>query len=110
MKPVRVSMIAVVLGLLVAVPGAWAQDPIHKMGRGIVNVLTGWIEMPRQMQLGSRETNPLVGASMGLAKGVGLTILRMGVGAYEAVTCPIPYPGHFDSPYQQMELPDYAWE
>ena len=22
---------------------AWAQDPIHKMGRGLVNVLTGWI-------------------------------------------------------------------
>ena len=110
MKHIRLSGIAIVVGLLVAVPGVWAQDPIHKMGRGVVNILTGWIELPKQMHLGAQESNPVVGIGTGLAKGVGLTILRLGVGAYETVTCPIPYPGHFDSPYQPMELPDYAWE
>ena len=40
---------------------AWAQDPIHKMGRGIVNALTGWIELPKHVHLGSREDNPVTG-------------------------------------------------
>ena len=89
---------------------AWAQDPIHKMGRGLVNVLTGWIELPKQVHLGSQEDNPVIGLGRGLLKGAGLTLLRGGVGIYEAVTFPLPYPKDFASPYEPMELPDYAWE
>ena len=89
---------------------AWAQDPIHKIGRGLVNVLTGWIEIPKQIHLGKQEDNPLVGIGRGALKGAGLTILRAGVGIYEALTFPIPYPKKFASPYEPMELPDYAWE
>ncbi len=105
----RIAIIAVGL-VSVSAPCAWAQDPIHKMGRGVVNVLTSWIELPKQLHLGSQEDNPVVGIGMGLAKGVSLMVLRIGVGAYEAVTFPIPYPRQFASPYEQMELPDYAWE
>ena len=102
---------AIVMGLtLSAMPQAWAQDPIHKMGRGVVNVLTGWIELPKQMHLGSQEQNPITGLGRGLLKGAGLTVLRGGVGLYEALTFPFPYPKAFSSPYEQMELPDYAWE
>ena len=105
----RIAIIAVGL-VSVSAPCAWARDPIHKMGRGVVNVLTSWIELPKQLHLGSQEDNPVVGIGMGLAKGVSLMVLRIGVGAYEAVTFPIPYPRQFASPYEQMELPDYAWE
>ena len=99
---------AVACGLHTA---AWAQDPIHKAGRGITNVLTGWIDLPKQIHLGSRETNAVTGLAWGVVKGVGLTVLRTGVGLYEAVTFPIPYyPKAFASPYQGMELTDYAWE
>lgn len=91
-------------------PPAWAQDPIHKMGRGVVNVLTGWLELPKQIHLGSQEDNPIVGLGRGLLKGAGLTVLRGGVGIYEALTFPLPYPKDFASPYEQMELNDYAWE
>ncbi|MBI2104682.1 MAG: exosortase system-associated protein, TIGR04073 family [Candidatus Omnitrophica bacterium] len=89
---------------------AWAQDPIHKMGRGVANVLTGWIELPKQIHLGKQEDNPVAGIGWGLLKGAGLTVLRAGVGVYEAVTFPLPYPKGFASPYEQMELTDYAWE
>lgn len=89
---------------------AWAQDPIHKMGRGVVNVLTGWIELPKQVQLGKQEDNPLMGIGRGLAKGAGLMVLRSGIGLYEVITFPLPYPKGFVSPYEQMELNDYAWE
>jgi len=100
----------VTLGLGLPSPSVWAQDPIHKMGRGVVNVLTGWIELPKQLHLGIQEDNPVAGLSWGLVKGAGLTVLRSGVGIYEAVTFPLPYPKDFASPYDQMELSDYAWE
>ncbi len=108
----RRLLMAGMIGGLVLVAGscAWAQDPIHKAGRGVVNVLTGWIEVPKQIHVGSREDNPVIGFGKGLARGVGLTVLRMGVGVYEALTFPIAYPQGFASPYEGMELSDYAWE
>ncbi|MBI2093230.1 MAG: exosortase system-associated protein, TIGR04073 family [Candidatus Omnitrophica bacterium] len=102
--------IALALGLLGFHEVAWAQDPIHKMGRGVVNILTGWLELPKQIQLGSQEDNPLSGFGRGLLKGTTLTLLRGGVGLYETITFPLPYPKDFASPYEQMELNDYAWE
>ena len=102
--------VTLVTGLWAA-PAAWAQDPIHKMGRGVVNVLTGWIEIPKQIHLGSQEQNPVIGLGRGLLRGTGLTVLRGVVGVYEALTFPLPYyPKDFASPYEQMELQDYAWE
>ncbi|MBI3330962.1 MAG: exosortase system-associated protein, TIGR04073 family [Candidatus Omnitrophica bacterium] len=102
---------ALVIGMVgLAGSEALAQDPIHKMGRGVTNVLTGWIELPKQLHLGTQEENPVAGFGWGLLKGAGLALLRVGVGAYEAVTFPVPYPKGFASPYEQMELSDYAWE
>ena len=111
MKRSRCSIALLVAAMQwVVTPSALAQDPIHKMGRGLVNVLTGWIELPKQIHLGKQEDNPITGIGRGLLKGAGLTVLRAGVGIYEAVTFPLPYPKAFASPYEQMELPDYAWE
>ena len=91
-------------------PWAWAQDPIHKMGRGMVNLLTGWIELPKQFHAGAQEDNPVVGIGRGVLKGAGLTLLRSGIGIYEAITFPVPYPKDFGSPYEPLAMPDYAWE
>ncbi len=97
-------------GMLLGSSSVWAQDPIHKMGRGVVNVLTGWIEVPKNVHLGLQERNPVTGVGKGFAKGVGLTVLRGGVGLFEAMTFPIPYPKDYASPYESWELSDYAWE
>ena len=107
---VPVFLLALLGALVCGHSDAWAQDPIHKAGRGVVNVLTGWIELPKQIHLGSQDPNPVSGLGWGLLKGVGLTVLRAGMGIYEALTFPIPYPKAFTSPYEQMELTDYAWE
>ena len=105
-----VIAVAILIGLVGPSASAWAQDPIHKMGRGVVNVLTGWIEIPKQIHLGSQEENPVIGIGAGMLKGAGLTLLRGGVGIYEALTFPIPCPKGYASPYEGMELNDYAWE
>lgn len=91
-------------------PPACAQDPIHKMGRGLGNVLTCWIELPKNLHLGTQEENPVLGAGWGLIKGTGLAATRLAIGAYETVTFFVPFPKNYASPYEGVELPDYAWE
>ena len=113
MRAVRLrGMIAavVVCGLVAGAPAVWARNPIHKAGRGVVNVLTCWIELPKNLHLGTQEQNPVLGAGWGLVKGAGLMATRLVVGAYETVTFPLPYPHGYVSPYEGLELPDYAWE
>ena len=104
------GMLVVIVLVGVASPAAFAQDPIHKFGRGVGNVLTCWIELPKQFRLGTQEENPVLGAGWGLVKGGGLAATRLAVGAYEAVSFFLPYPKDYVSPYENMELPDYAWE
>ena len=71
---------------------SYAQDPAKKLGRGLANILTGWIELPKNIYDTSVEDNPLAGLTIGLAKGVGMTIVRTGAGIYEVVTFPFPIP------------------
>ena len=103
-----IFVVGAVCGL--ASPSAFAQDPLHKVGRGATNVLTSWIELPKNIHQGMLEMNPLAGVAAGLLRGTGLFVTRLALGAYEVVTCPIPYPKRYASPYEALELPDYPWE
>lgn len=100
-----------IMGLGMGFPrAASAQDPIHKLGRGVSNVLTCWVELPKNFSLGMQEDNPLLGIGGGIVKGGGLALTRLAVGAYETVSFLIPFPKDYASPYEGMELSDYAWE
>jgi putative exosortase-associated protein (TIGR04073 family) len=86
-------IIAIVMVMVLAVAtSSYAQDPAKKLGRGLANILTGWIELPKNIYDVSVEDNPLAGLTIGLAKGVGMTIVRTGAGIYEVVTFPFPIP------------------
>ncbi len=85
--------IAIVMVMVLALATAsYAQDPAKKLGRGLANILTGWIELPKNIYDTSVEDNPLAGLTIGLAKGIGMTIVRTGAGIYEVVTFPFPIP------------------
>jgi len=86
-------IIALVMLMVLAVASSsYAQDPAKKLGRGLANILTGWIELPKNIYDVSVEENPLAGLTIGLAKGIGMTIVRTGAGIYEVVTFPFPIP------------------
>jgi len=86
-------IIALVMVMVLAVASSsYAQDPAKKLGRGLANILTGWIELPKNIYDVSVEENPLAGLTIGLAKGIGMTIVRTGAGIYEVVTFPFPIP------------------
>ncbi len=100
------------LGLILGVVpiDAFAQDPVEKLGRGGTSVLSGWIEIPVQIERSIAHNGPAAGFMRGLGRGAQLTFLRMGVGLYEIATFVVPYPAKFASPYASMGLPEYAWE
>ncbi len=83
----------------------FASDPFTKLGRGVANTLTGWIELPKNIYKTSSEENVLAGATLGLAKGAGMAIVRTGAGIYEIATFPFPLPEN----YKPILEPEYVF-
>ena len=71
---------------------SYAQAAGRKLYRGVANIITGWIELPKNMYDTSVEDNPLSGLTIGSMKGIGMTIIRTFTGVYETVTFPFPIP------------------
>jgi putative exosortase-associated protein (TIGR04073 family) len=95
-KALKVMFVCcVVVAMIGMATQAYAQDPAKKLGRGLANILTGWVELPKNIYETSVEENVLSGLTMGLAKGVGMTIVRTGAGVYETVTFPFPIPENY---------------
>jgi putative exosortase-associated protein (TIGR04073 family) len=96
---------ALLAATLAGAPSAFAQDPFTKLGRGIANLLTGWVEIPKNVYQTSVEQNPFAGLTAGLAKGTGAAFKRTGLGAVEAVTFPVPGPSNYSSAIE----PEYVF-
>ncbi len=78
----------------------------HKLGRGIVNVLTGWVEIPKNIAREWRRTDPFTGTILGLIKGVGWAIARTFAGFYEVISFPFPVPRNYEPiMYPEFVLP-----
>ncbi len=68
--------------LLLTTP-CFAENLLHKLGRGLVNSATGWGEYPRQIVEVSKEHNAAVGLTWGQAKGLSSALERTGSGVYD---------------------------
>ncbi|MBU0570760.1 MAG: exosortase system-associated protein, TIGR04073 family [Candidatus Omnitrophica bacterium] len=105
----RAFKMVVVCLMVVAMLGmatqCYAQDPAKKLGRGLANILTGWVELPKNIYDTSVEDNVLAGITMGLAKGIGMFIVRTGAGVYEVVMFPFPIP----EDYQPVLEPEFVF-
>lgn len=82
-----------------------AHDPFTKLGRGVANTLTGWVEVPKNIYSTSVEKNAFAGVTLGLAKGTGLGIVRTSAGIYEIATFPFPLPQN----YRPILEPEYVF-
>ena len=100
-------LMAVLAGLafMTAAHVCYASDPFTKLGRGVANVLTGWVEIPKNVYNTSRDENAFTGMTLGLARGIGLTIVRTGAGLFEAATFPFPVPEN----YKPVLEPEYVF-
>ena len=104
----RKSLIVLLLVLMIInmASMSYAQEMTRKLGRGVGNILTGWIELPKNVYDTSVDSNVLAGVTLGLVKGVGMTVMRTVVGAYETVTFPIPFP----EDYRPIVEPEFVIE
>lgn len=77
----------------------------EKFIRGMVNLSTGWIEVPRQIyEVGSNE-GWVRGVLRGPFDGIGMFFARTVAGVVEMATFPVPLPT-----YQPLVTPRYPWE
>src|SRR3989338_2984876 len=103
MKGLMVGMLFVLM--LSTATVCFANDAFTKLGRGVANALTGWVEVPKNIYNVSVEENALAGVTLGLAKGAGMTIVRTGAGIYEIATFPFPLP----QDYKPILEPEYVF-
>ncbi len=75
-----------------------------KFVRGLTNVVTAVVELPKQTYLTIRDEGG-IGYVIGPMKGVGMTALRAVGGAAEMVFFVVPQPGSYDP----ILDPDFVW-
>jgi putative exosortase-associated protein (TIGR04073 family) len=82
------------------------QKMFHKLGRGISNVLLGWVEIPKNIAKEWRRTEPFTGTIVGSVKGIGWAIARTLSGVYEIISFPFPVPRNYEPiMYPEFVLP-----
>ena len=100
------------IGLCVVISTATATaEPMEagkaftKLTRGGVNLITGWVEVPKRIQETSQASGSAAGFTWGLLRGLGYGFIRTAAGAYELVTFPFPAPPD----YQPVIQPEYVF-
>ena len=91
------SLIAILLVLMIIniTSVCYAQDMTRKLGRGVGNILTGWIEVPKNIAVNWEKTDPFTGLVVGSIKGIGWSWTRTVSGIYDVFTFPFPVPENY---------------
>jgi len=76
---------------------------LHKLGRGIINTVTGPLEIPKRIAQVWRDTDPITGAVVGGIEGFGWAVGRSATGIYDILTFPIPVPDNY-APIMEPEF------
>jgi putative exosortase-associated protein (TIGR04073 family) len=99
------TMIVVAIGMMFWPIISRADTRLEKAGRGLAALTTPFLEVPGNIVDTSERKGPLAGWTEGLAKGLGMAIVRPAVGAYELVSAPFPAPAN----YEPVLSPEYPW-
>ena len=107
-RHIGMAMVMAMVFLAATPPARAEQDTgrlaTSKLFRGIVNLTTGWLEIPKQTVNTSQDKGLGQGLTWGFAKGIGWAVGRTLAGAYEIVTFPFPIPEN----YQPVMQPEYV--
>lgn len=82
-----------------------ADTAAEKAGRGAAALLTPFLEIPGNIVATQRREGAAKAWTEGLAKGIGMSIVRPPIGFYELVSAPFPAPAN----YEPILLPEYPW-
>ena len=106
----------VVLGLLAALgvltgagqTSAGSMDAgkaFLKLTRGCINIVTGWVEIPKRVSETSQVSGSAAGFTWGILRGIGHGFIRTAAGFYELFTFPFPAPPD----YTPVIQPEYVF-
>jgi len=106
-----VAAVVIFLGLVCSSPVHAESTPARKLGRGIVNIVTAPLEIPKQTRLywkqGAKKTpHIIVWIISGIGRGCVDTVRRVGSGVWDVVTFPVDIPHH----YEPLVTPDYVFQ
>ena len=87
-------------------PAAKTYTQSDKLVRGLVNIVTSPLELPRQLREQVHGGSTVRAWTLGLLQGIGYTVVRASAGVYEVLTFPAPAPSH----YTPVLEPEYVWD
>ena len=82
-----------------------AGKALTKVTRGFMNVITGWVEIPKRINETAQQSGAAAGFTWGLLRGIGYGFIRTAAGLYEFVTFPFPAPPG----YEPVIQPEYIF-
>ena len=88
---------------------AESGDPskaFFKLTRGGINVVTGWVEIPKRIHETTERSGAWSGFTWGLMRGIGYGFIRTAAGFYEVFTFPFPAPPG----YEPVMQPEYVFD
>ena len=101
--------LAMVWGMPLGVAHAQSQlkasGATTKLGRGFVNIVSGWVEIPKRIYQTSQDQGTAAGLTWGLVRGIGYGFVRTAAGFYELFTFPFPAPPD----YAPVIQPEYVF-
>lgn len=68
----------------------YLNTPVDKMGEGIINLTTFWLDVPRTISQDSQEHSFFYGMTIGFFRGIAESIKRGSSGAIDAATFSLP--------------------
>ena len=92
-------------------PAIASADPMDagkaftKLTRGFINIVTGWVEVPKRVHETSQISGAAAGFTWGILRGLGHGFIRTAAGFYEFFTFPFPAPPGYASVIQ----PEYVF-
>lgn len=78
-----------------------------KLKRGALNIVSSPVEVARSIQMTTEEKNLLNGWTIGLVRGIGDGLVRLGAGTIDVLTSPFAFPDEKRAP---LISPEYVWE
>lgn len=102
--PVLSSVASVVPARAPGVPMN-GRKAMEKLGRGIINLVTGWVEVPKRMDETNKRSGLGPALTIGILRGLGHGFARETAGAYEIATFPFPAPPD----YRPIIQPEYVF-
>jgi len=92
-----VALFLVVVFLCSLPKPVYANGPLKKLQRGIINIATGWVELPKQFITETNERGNMGGfVFVGPLKGITFAVARTLGGVYDVVTFLIPLPENYE--------------